>query len=364
MPSIQEKIKEIEDEIRRTPYNKATQHHIGKLKAKLARLREEGEKRSGGASGVSYSVKKTGDATVVLVGFPSVGKSTLLNKLTNATSEVGTYDFTTLDVIPGLMEYKGAKIQILDVPGLIEGAASGKGRGREVISVVRSADLILIVLDVFHPKQRRVVEDELNRAGIHINKKPPNVRIKKASRGGIIFNSTVPLTKLDEKMVKDVLSEYRIHNGEVLFREDISIDELIDSIAKNRVYVQGMMIVNKIDLATKKQIEDVKKKLPQSHFISADKSTNLEDLKEGVYGALRFIHIYMKPQGEEADLEEPLIMKKRATVGDVSDKLHRDFKRRFRYARIWGNSVRFEGQRVGLSHELADNDILSLVLEK
>jgi small GTP-binding protein len=364
MPSIQEKIKEIEEEIRRTPYNKATQHHIGKLKAKLARLREEGDKKSSGSGGVSYSVKKSGDATVVLVGFPSVGKSTLLNRLTNAASQVGAYDFTTLDVIPGLMEYRGAKIQILDVPGLIEGAASGKGRGKEVISVVRNADLILIILDVFNLHHLEVVEKELHRAGIRINKRPPKARIKKTSKGGIAVGSTVSLTKLDSDMVKTVLSEYRVHNAEVLIREDVSVDELIDAVAKNRVYTKGLIVINKMDLATKKQLKEVRKNLPQSHLISADKETNLDRLREEIYKTLKFIHVFMKPQGKEADLEEPLIIKKGSTVGEVCDRLHRDFKERFRFARIWGKSVRFKGQRVGLEHVLRDGDVVSLVLEK
>ena len=101
MASIDDQIKEIEEEIHNTPYNKNTQHHIGKLKAKLARLKDEQEKRraASGGTGKSYAVKKSGNATVSLVGFPSVGKSTLLNNITDATSEVGRYDFTTLEVL-------------------------------------------------------------------------------------------------------------------------------------------------------------------------------------------------------------------------------------------------------------------------
>src|SRR3990172_6521249 len=91
MPPLEDQIRSIEDEIQRTPYNKATQHHIGKLKAKVARLKEELDARrskSGGA-GRTYAVRKSGNATVGLIGFPSVGKSTLLNAITEAQSEVG-----------------------------------------------------------------------------------------------------------------------------------------------------------------------------------------------------------------------------------------------------------------------------------
>ncbi len=135
MSSLEEQIQELEAELTKTPYNKATSKHIGRIKAKIARLRDEAVNRamksSGGGEG--YSVKKSGDATAVLVGFPSTGKSTLLNKLTGTASAVAAYEFTTLTVVPGALEHKGAKIQLLDMPGLIAGAAMGKGRGKEVI---------------------------------------------------------------------------------------------------------------------------------------------------------------------------------------------------------------------------------------
>jgi small GTP-binding protein len=105
------------------------------LKAKLAKLKRElidGASKKGGmqTAGEGFEVSKSGDARVGMIGFPSVGKSTLLTKLTGTFSKVAAYEFTTLTCIPGVLKYKGAKIQLLDLPGIIEGAKDGKGRGK------------------------------------------------------------------------------------------------------------------------------------------------------------------------------------------------------------------------------------------
>lgn len=97
---VPEKIKQIEDDIHRTQVNKKTEHHIGLLRAKLARLRDELEEQRTRKSGsrTGYDVKKSGDATVVLIGLPSVGKSTLLNRLTNAKSKVAAYQLSLIHI--------------------------------------------------------------------------------------------------------------------------------------------------------------------------------------------------------------------------------------------------------------------------
>jgi ribosome-interacting GTPase 1 len=111
----------------RTQKNKATEYHLGLLKAKLARYRAQllEPASKSGPQGVGFDVQKSGDARVALIGFPSVGKSTLLGKVTHTASETAAYEFTTLTAIPGVIEYKGARIQLLDLPGIVEGASQG-----------------------------------------------------------------------------------------------------------------------------------------------------------------------------------------------------------------------------------------------
>lgn len=367
MATIEEQIKSIEDEIQKTPYNKATQHHIGKLKAKVARLKSEQELRrlkSGGA-GVTYAVKKSGNATVGLVGFPSVGKSTLLNQITDADSKVGAYDFTTLDIIPGVMEHRGVKIQVLDMPGLIRGASKGRGRGREVLSVARACDLILLMIDVFETNVQ-VLTEELYLAGIRLNERPADVTLAKANRGGLTVNATVKLTKLDKEMIEDICREWGYLNGVIVVRQDVTEDQLIDVLAGNRIYVKALVAVNKIDLVGQDYLKALQAKLAGWKLvpISAEKKMGLTRLKDEIYETLRFMRVYLKPQGKEADLKEPLIVKEHSDVGMVCDAIHREWRKRFRYANVWGPSAQFPGQKVGLDHVLRDTDTLTVILRK
>ncbi|TMA06391.1 MAG: GTP-binding protein [Methanobacteriota archaeon] len=365
--AIDEQIKAVEDEIQKTPYNKATQHHIGRLKAKLARLKDEQETRrlKSGGGGPSYAVRKSGNATVGLVGFPSVGKSTLLNQITDATSAVAAYDFTTLDVIPGLMEHRGAKIQVLDMPGLIRGASKGRGRGKEVLSVARACDLILLMIDVFETHVD-VLADELHLAGIRLNERPADVTLTKANRGGLTVNPTVKLTKLDAEMVADICREWGYLNGTVVVRQDITEDQLIDVLAGNRVFLRAFVVVNKIDLVSSDYVKQLQAKLPGWKLvpISAEKGVGLTRLKDEIYSTLRFMRVFLKPQGKEADMADPMIVKQDSDVGMVCDAIHRDWRKRFRYANVWGPSAQFPGQKVGLDHPLKDSDVLTIVLRK
>ncbi len=370
--TIEDQMRDIEEEIAKTQYNKATSHHIGKLKAKLARLRSEVEKRAaqGGGGGPSYGVRKSGNASVALVGFPSVGKSTLLSKLTGAESEVAAYEFTTLTCIPGMMEHRHAEIQILDLPGLVRGAASGRGRGREVLSVVRSSDLVLLIADAMHPEQVFVIVDELYDANIRLNTKPADIKVyRNKMRGGIDVKFTAPQSQgLTEDLVVDMLHEYGVVNAEVVIREDATPDQFLDVVTGNRVYIPAFISVNKVDLQDPDFVKNAMASMTDRGWhtvpIAAQRGYGLDRLKDELYAALGFINVYLKPQGGEADMEEPLVVKGGSDVGAICDTLHRDFRRKFRYATVTGPSAKFENQNIGIDHVLKDGDILTIVVKK
>ncbi|MBQ1180129.1 MAG: GTP-binding protein [Methanocorpusculum sp.] len=363
-----EEIRAIEDEIRNTKYNKATSQHIGRLKAKLAKMKDDAVLRAmkSAGSGEGYAVKKSGDGTIVLVGFPSVGKSTLLNRLTGAESQTGAYAFTTLTVVPGLMEYKGAKIQILDVPGLIAGAAMGKGRGKEVIAVVRTADLIVILGDVFNAVHVDVLMRELYDSGIRINKEKPDITIKKTTSGGVSLH-TVGASSVNIEEVRAILAENKIMNAEVLCRgKDITQDDIVDAMMGNRMYIPAFIAINKVDLITPEQRKEVEEHMREKYgvdpiMISAHAKYNIDTLQDAIYDHLGFVRIYLKPYGHEADMDEPMIMRKGTKIEDICRRLHRDFVDQFRYAKIWGPSVKHDAAKVGLQHVVADGDIVTIV---
>lgn len=220
MTTLLAKIADIENEMARTQKNKATEGHLGLLKAKMAKLKREiieGSK-AGGGGGEGFDVQKTGDARVGLIGFPSVGKSTLLTKLTGQFSEAADYEFTTLTCIPGTYAYKGTKIQLLDLPGIIEGAKDGKGRGKQVIGVARTCSLILIVLDAMKPlTHKRIIEKELEGFGMRLNKRAPDIVIRRKDKGGVAImkSPSLEMTKMSDDTVRSICHEYKISNATI-----------------------------------------------------------------------------------------------------------------------------------------------------
>lgn len=240
------------------------------------------------------------------------------------------------------MKYRGARIQVLDLPGIIEGAADGKGRGRQVISTARTCNLILIVLDAGKPvTHKKIIEQELFNFGIRINQKPPDVKYTKLSDGGIRLVEMVKQTRgMSLEVAKVVCKEYRISCADFTLREDITVDQFIDVIEGNRAYVPALYVFNKIDAITIEEL-DILDQLPNYVPISSQQKWNLEELMETIWNRSHMIRIYPKPQGQLPDFEEPVIMHaENPTIEEFCNKLHRGILAEFSFAWVWG-TLRF-----------------------
>ncbi|VDD92434.1 unnamed protein product [Enterobius vermicularis] len=310
-------------------------------------------------------------------GFPSVGKSTLLCNLAGVYSEVAAYEFTTLTTVPGVIRYKGAKIQLLDLPGIIEGAKDGKGRGRQVIAVARTCSLILMVLDVMKPlMHKKLLERELEGFGIRLNKEPPNIIFKRKDKGGLnltcllkwlsVKNASmtiaqVPQSELDVDLVKTILAEYRIHNADITLKYDATAEDLIDVIEGNRIYIPCIYVLNKIDQISIEEL-DIIYKIPHCVPISAHHKWNFDDLLEKMWEYLSLIRVYTKPKGQLPDYNAPIVLPSDArTVDDLCMKIHKSLQKEFKNALVWGTSVKHNPQRVGKEHVLNDEDVVQIV---
>lgn len=224
--------------------------------------------------------------------------------------------------------YNGAKIQILDLPGIIQGAKDGKGRGRQVIAVAKTCHLIFIVLDVNKPLvDKRVIENELEGFGIRINKSPPNIVFKKKDKGGIAITSTVPLTNISQEVsivslkalgittdfifqeIKAVMNEYKISSADISIRCDATIDDLIDVLeAKSRAYIPVVYALNKIDAISIEEL-DLLYRIPNAVPISSEHGWNIDELLEMMWEKLNLRRIYTKPKGRAPDYTAPVVLR-------------------------------------------------------
>ncbi|AAS50232.1 AAL134Wp [Eremothecium gossypii ATCC 10895] len=361
-----EKIKAIEEEMARTQKNKATEHHLGLLKGKLARYRQqllEESTASSGGGGTGFEVAKSGDARVVLIGYPSVGKSSLLGKVTTTKSEVAHYAFTTLTSVPGVLKYQGAEIQMVDLPGIIHGASKGKGRGRQVIATARTADLIVMVLDATKSNhQRESLERELETMGIRLNKEKPNIYFKKKETGGLKITFTSPdRSNLTEEAIKLILRDYRIHNADILVRDSsCTIDDFIDVLnEQHRNYIKCLYVYNKIDAVSLEEVDRLARE-PNTVVMSCEMDLGLEDVVDEIWYQLHLNRVFTKKRGVRPDFSDPLVVRNGSTVGDLCHQIHRDFKDKFKYALVWGSSAKHSPQKCGLNHKIHDEDVISL----
>ncbi|MCC7572080.1 MAG: 50S ribosome-binding GTPase [Candidatus Methanofastidiosum sp.] len=366
--SPKEKLVALELMLSTIPKHKGTEKMQLQIKRNLSKLKKEVEKekelKKGGSGGTSFFVRKEGAAQVALAGLPNSGKSTILNKLTGKDVDIGHYAFTTVKPTPAMLQYKGIQIQLVDMPGLIEGVSLGKGMGGPLISAIRAVDAIVILVDlsVDPAKDLELILKELEAKGLRINKKVPNIEIQKIPTGGIEIIGENFLVECNSQDVKKILQEERVHNAIITIKEPVTLTDIFEVLDSSLEYKKAIIIGTKGDLpGSKEGLERLEKHVKNFKVIpvSAINNVNLDILPFEIFSILGIIRVYTRSPGSEID-NEAMPMKIDSTALDAAKKVHKNLYKNFKFARVWGDSAKFDGQRVGPDHVLRDGDIIEI----
>jgi uncharacterized protein len=346
-----EKIKALEGMLSKAPSHKGAETLRAGIKQKLAKFRGQLDKdrQKSKNKGVKVVLKKEGAAQVILISTTNAGKSSILKQLTNANPKIKSYEYTTKKPEMGILDYKGVQIQIIEMPAIYEDFAY-KGLGPTYFSLMRSANLIIYVLDLTKDarEQLNILNAEFEKVNIRLNKQPPPITIKKVGLGGIEFSGQNFL-RFGVKKARQMLKESNYHNAIINIYGPINIEQFADALNESVSYLPLLVIYNKSDLGIKKGI-------------SALTGEGIEKTKRDIWRAINMIKVYTKQPGKEKE-HPPIALKGQSNVKALAAEVHKDFLKKFKFARVWGKSAKHQGQRVGLEHRLRDEDIVELHLK-
>ncbi len=242
----------------------------------------------------SLAVRREGAAQIAFVGPPNTGKSSLLQALSSIQIKTGDYAFTTLRPVPALTRIGGVLVQLVEIPGLIEGANEDRGGGRALLGVLRGADAIVFCTALGGSlDELRVVRAELAAAGIE---KP----------------AIVAATKADDA-------------GEGALAQLVAAEPGLEIVA-----------------------------------VSVLDDASLDRLREEIWRLTGLVRVYPRHDGKVDD--EPFALPVGATIAEVADEIHHELGAACVGALVWGASARFDGQRVGRTHVVADGDIVEIIV--
>ncbi|MSR86367.1 TGS domain-containing protein [Candidatus Woesearchaeota archaeon] len=345
--TIPEKIAGLEEMLRVGPNHKGTETLRAELKSKIAKLRAQLEKNrtTSKGKGSKYAVKREGAAQVILASMTNAGKSALLGAVTNAKPVVADYKFTTTKPEIGIMDYKGVQIQMIELPPIFEDFAY-KGDGPTFFSIVRGSDLVIFLIDNTQNEKAQldILHKEFENAQIKLNEKRSTLTLKKQGEGGIEYIGKKYLN-FDIKEATKMLTEHGYHNAVITAYEYVTLEDLADVLNESVIYLPLVIVHTKADII--------------GDGISAETGYNLDKMKEQILKALHLIKVYTKTPGKDKDWP-PVAMHEGDTIKTLARIIHKDFLKKFKYARIWGPSAKHPGQVVGLEHDLEDEDVIEI----
>lgn len=303
-----EKIACLEEMLSTIPKHKGTDKLRADYRRQISRLKSEGHTRKGAAVQLSaFRIEKEGAGQVVVVGASNVGKSSLVAALSNAEPEISEVPFTTWAPLPGMMVVNKVQVQLIDTPPLDRDYLEP-----ELVDLIRRADLIWLVVDLYadpvHQLEQSITRLEQNRiVPSHRRGNYPAERLL----------SAIPLLVVANKC------------------DDESLDEVCAIFCE--------------------LLEEEWPILP----VSARTGRNLDRLKAWVFDQLDLVRVYSKAPGKEPDYEAPFVIKRGTTLEEFAGKIHQDFQKKLKFARVWGSTA-FDGQMVQRDYILQDGDVVEL----
>ena len=372
---LAERIELLEEYISLVPKHKGVEKHLRQVKITLSKLKaeQEAEKSIRKGTGEKWMVPKEADMQVAVAGLPSSGKSAFFNFLCGKdVFEVGTYPFTTVKPDVATTHAKGAIVQFVDLPALVEGSAEGQASGQKVFAQIRNADLVVLVVDLSSDpiEQLTVLLEEFKKARIRLNETKAKIHMEKTTGIGIITVNPENFPGGREALIS-YLQTMRINSVIITLDEPITEEELFTFLRIKSMTLSGVIVATKGDAPTSKsnfsKLKDFVTKnypnqfeiIPVSIKFAGSKLNNPEIITEQFFQTVGFIRVYTRnEEGEVA--KKPIVLKKGATVYQIAEKLGSNFIKNFRYAKIWGSSMKFDGQRAGIDHELVDQDIVQI----
>jgi len=322
---------------------------IAKLKTKIDK--QESVPKSG--AGHSINVKKEGCGQIAVIGTPNTGKSSLINSISNANLAVGNYEFTTTKPEIATMNYKGTKVQLVEVPALITDSSKGKANGIQLLSVIRNADAVVTVLEEDKAQEQlNILLNETKEVHIKLNQQKPLIQITTSKFPGIDITGKNYL-KVEPKVLIEFLKSMSLQNCNVIINENADLKK-ISEVLDNRIEYKKLLAV--ITKGTEKKIElkDLEGKEVKYIYYSKE---NLDEIKKEIFSLLGKILIYTRRPGEKEDLNEPMVLPEGTAVKEVANILHRDFAQNLKYVKVWGSGS-FPGQKVSKEFKLKDGDLI------
>jgi ribosome-interacting GTPase 1 len=310
----QEKMDALEEMLKLVPKHKGTEKIQADIKRRLSKLRVEAQKKgkAGARHADPFAVRREGAGQLVLLGPPNSGKSSLVERLTRASPEVGLYPFTTHKPLPAMMKFENVPIQLVDAPPVTtEHFEPG------MVTLLRNSNVVVVVADL--------------EAGDPVG--PIEAILEQLEKHRLSLSPPAPPSEPGAKVT--------------------------------------LWIANKSDCSVAEEnLEILREFLPRSWLnLSATTGVGLDEFAKVAFEALDVIRIYTKPPGKTPDLDDPHILKKGATVLDAATAVHREFAQKLRFVRLWRESTDGEksppsGIKVDRDYVLHDEDIIELHVER